>query len=384
MPNPKIKGLPPTLQPLQKVAAKVNIITGLDHNNGDALGDGAGDHARDSAVFLTGMHPVKTAGKDIKVGVSADQFAAQQVGKATRLPSLELGTEGSAQSGNCDSGYSCAYSSNISWRTPSSPMAKETNPRSLFIRLFGDPDAAADAAAKAREATYLRSMLDLVLDDVKRLRAKIGAADQGKLEEYLESVRSIEEQIQGIEKAPKGPPTGLAIPGAGRPKDFEAHLRIMSDLLIAAFQTDTTRIATFMYANSGANQPYPTLGINEGHHTISHHASEKAKLDQLAKIDEFHVKQFAYMLEKMDGIKEERGTLLDNVMIVYGGAISDPNAHNHHDLPILLAGKGGGSIAGGRVLKFPGQPMCNLFLSLFDRMKVKAATFGDGNKRLPL
>ncbi len=383
-PTPKMKGLPPTLLPLQKVAAKINILTGLDQKNGDALGDGAGDHARDSAAYLTGAHPVKTAGKDIKVGVSADQFAAQQVGKLTRLPSLEIGTDGSAQSGNCDSGYSCAYSSNISWRTASSPMAKETNPRSLFIRLFGDPEARADEAEKAREATYLKSMLDLALDDVKKLKAKLGAADSGKLEEYLDAVRELESQIQAVEKTPKGPPKDLAIPVAGRPKDFEQHLRIMSDLLIAAWQTDTTRIASFMYSNSGANHTYPSLGINEGHHTISHHAGEKGKLDQLAKIDEFHVKQFAYMLEKMDAIKEEKGTLLDNVMIVYGGAISDPNAHNHHDLPILLAGKGGGSIPGGRVIKNSATPLCNLFLSLFDRMKVKADTFGDGTKRLAI
>ena len=383
-PNPKIKGLPPTLLPLTKVAAKVNILTGLDQKNGDALGDGAGDHARDSAAYLTGAHPVKTAGKEIKVGVSADQFAAQQVGKLTRLPSLEIGTEGSAQSGNCDSGYSCAYSSNISWRTPSSPMAKETSPRNLFIRLFGDPDAAADEAEKAREATYLKSMLDLALDDVKKLKAKLGAADSGKLEEYLDAVREIESQIQAVEKTPKGPPKDLAIPKGPAPKDFEQHLHIMSDLLVAAFQTDTTRIATFMFANSGANHTYPMLGINEGHHTISHHAGDKSKLDQLAKIDEFHVKQFAYLLEKMDGVKEEKGTLLDNVMIVYGGAISDPNAHNHHDLPILLAGKGGNTIQSGRVIKNGAAPLCNLFLSLFDRMKVKAETFGDSTKRLVL
>jgi hypothetical protein len=381
---PKQPGvLPETLQPLKAVAAKVNHITGLAHRNGEALGDGAGDHARDSAVYLTGMHPKKTDGKDIQAGVSADQFAARQVGGETKFPSLELGTQNGAQSGNCDSGYSCAYSSNISWRTPSTPMAKEINPRNLFIRLFGDPNARASEAEVAREATYTRSILDLVIDDSKRLKSRLGFTDQAKLDEYLEGVRAIEKQIQGFDKPAAAPPPSIKLP-AGVPSDDQEHLRVMFDLLAAALQTDQTRLFTFMLANSGSNNTFPAIGINEGHHTLSHHAGAKEKQDKIKKIDHFYMQQFAYFLEKLDAVKEERGTLLDNSMIVYGGAISDGNRHNHDDLPVLLAGKGGGTLATGRFLKFPGQPMCNLFLSLFDRMKVKAATFGDGTKRLPL
>jgi hypothetical protein len=380
---PKTPGLPETLVPLKPVADKILHITGLKQAGAEAQGDGAGDHARDSAAFLTGMHPKKTDGKDIKVGVSVDQFAAQQIGDETRLPSLELGTQDGAQSGNCDSGYSCAYSSNISWRTPSAPMAKEINPRELFIRLFGDPKARQSEAELAREAAYLRSQLDLILEDARKLQARIGVSDREKLDEYLEGIRAIEKQIQSAEKAAKAVPPDLALPN-GIPGDHEKHLRIMMDLLVAAFQTDTTRIATFMLANSGSNRTFPNIGVNEGHHTLSHHASDKGKLDRIKKIDLFYVQQLAYLLEKMDAVKEEKGTLLDNSMILYGGAISDGNRHNHDDLPILLAGKGGGSIASGKFLKFQGQSLCNLFVSMLDRMKVKAPSFGDSTKRLPL
>jgi hypothetical protein len=377
---PKTPGLPETLAPLKPVAAKVLHITGLAHRNGESGGDGAGDHARDSAVFLTGMRPKKTDGKDIKVGVSVDQVAAQAVGEATRLPSLELGTDGGAQSGNCDSGYSCAYSSNISWKSPSVPMAKEISPREVFVRLFGDPKASADEQAKAREATYLRSQLDLVLEDVKRMQGKLGVADREKLDDYLEGVRAIEKQIQAVEKAPKGPPPNLEVPG-GRPSDHGQHLKMMFDLLAAAFQTDSTRIATFMLANSGSNRTFPEAGVSEGHHTLSHHSGDKNKQDRIKKIDLFYMTHFSEFLQKLDSVKEEKGTLLDNSMILYGGAISDGNRHNHDDLPILVAGKGGGTIPSGRFIKASGQPVSNLFLSMLDRMKVKTATFGDATKR---
>ncbi len=378
---PKTPGLPETLVPLKSVASKVLILGGLAQRGADAQGDGPGDHARDSAAFLTGAHPKKTDGKDIKAGVSADQFAAQQIGAETRLPSLELGTQEGAQSGNCDSGYSCAYSSNISWISPSQAAAKETDPRALFVRLFGDPKARESEQEKAREAFYTKSLLDLVLEDAKGLRGRLGASDQGKLDEYLESVRAIEKQVQGTQ-APKAPPAEVPIP-SGRPQDHGEHVRLMMDMIVAAFQTDSTRIASFMLANSGSNRSFPSAGINEGHHTLSHHGSSKDKQDKIRKIDLFYMQQFAHMLERMDKIKEEKGTLLDNSMIVYGGAISDGDRHNHDDLPILLAGKGGGSIASGRHLRATGS-LCNLFLSMFDRAKVKAVQFGDSTKRLPI
>ena len=380
---PKTPGLPETLQPLKNVAASLNHITGLAHKNGEGLGDGAGDHARDDSVFLTGMHPKKTDGKDINVGISADQVIAQQVGGDTRFPSLELGTDGGAQSGNCDSGYSCAYSSNISWRTASQPNAKETNPRNLFIRLFGDPKARASEAELAREASYTRSILDMVNEDSKRLRGRLGLSDQAKLDEYLEGLRAVEKQIQGTEKTAATPPPNIEVP-SGQPADHGEHIKVMCDILAAAFQSDATRVATFMLANSGSNRTFPSIGVTEGHHTLSHHAGDKAKLDKIKKIDKFYIELFAGFLEKLQAVKEERGTILDNSMIVYGGALSDGNRHNHDDLPILLAGKGGGTVAGGRFLKMQGQPLCGLFLSMFDRMKVKAVQFGDTAKRSAL
>jgi hypothetical protein len=377
--QPKTPGLPETLQPLKSVAGSILHITGLAHKNGEGLGDGAGDHARDGGVYLTGMHPKKTDGKDIQVGMSADQVIAQQIGSETRFPSLEIGTDGGAQSGNCDSGYSCAYSSNISWRTASQPNAKETSPRNLFIRLFGDPKARASEAEIAREASYTRSILDMVNEDSKRLRGRLGASDQQKLDEYLEGVRAIEKQVQGAEKM-AAPPPNIELP-SGAPADHGDHVKLLCEILAAAFQTDQTRVATFMLANSGSNKTFPSIGVTEGHHTLSHHAGDKMKLEKIKKIDKFYIELFAGFLEKLNAVKEERGTILDNSMIVYGGALSDGNRHNHDDLPILLAGKGGGTLASGRFLKMQGQPVCNLFLSIFDRMKVKAATFGDGTKR---
>jgi hypothetical protein len=380
---PKTPGLPETLLPLKPVAGSICHITGLQQKNAEGLGDGAGDHARDGSVYLTGMHPKKTDGKDINIGVSADQVIAQQIGGETRFPSLELGTDGGAQSGNCDSGYSCAYSSNISWRTPSQPNTKETNPRNLFIRLFGDPKARASEAEVAREASYTRSILDMVNEDSKRLRARLGTSDQGKLDEYLEGVRAIEKQIQGAEKMAANPPPSIDLP-SGVPGDHAEHIKVLCSILAAAFQTDSTRVATFMLANSGSNRTFPSLGITEGHHTLSHHAGDKNKLEKIKKIDRHYIELFAGFLEKLQAVKEEKGTILDNSMIVYGGALSDGNRHNHDDLPILLAGKGGGTVQGGRFLKMQGQPLNSLFLSMMDRLKVKVVQFGDTPKRAAL
>jgi hypothetical protein len=381
--QPKTPGLPETLEPLKKIAGYINHITGLAHKNAEGLGDGAGDHARDGGTYLTGMHPKKTDGKDIMVGPSADQIIAQQIGSETRFPSLELGTDGGAQSGNCDSGYSCAYSSNISWRTGSQPNAKETSPRNLFIRLFGDPRARASEAEIAREASYTRSILDMVNEDSKRLRGRLGVSDQQKLDEYLEGLRAIEKQVQGAEKAAANPPPNIELP-AGASADHGEHIRVLCEILAAAFQTDSTRVATFMLANSGSNRTFPSVGVTEGHHTLSHHAGDKAKQDKIKKIDKYYMELFAGFLEKLNSVKEERGTILDNSMIVYGGALSDGNRHNHDDLPVILAGKGGGTLVSGRFLKMQGQPMCSLFLSMFDRMKVKAVQFGDTAKRAAL
>ena len=372
--------LPSTLSPLENVKKDVTVLGGLSHHKANANGDGAGDHARACATFLTGMQAVKTDGKGIRVGTSVDQVAAQALGGKTKLPSLEIGCERGAQSGNCDSGYSCAYSCNVSWRSANAPSAKLVAPREIFARLFGDPAQSMTAQERARRAADDASVLDLVLDDAKRLRGALGGADQAKLDDYLESIRAVEKRIQAEPaQAPKTPKLDLP---EGVP-DFPTHLKLLSELLALAFQSDVTRIATLMTANDGSDRSYPFLEVREGHHTLSHHAGNKAMLEKIRKIDQWHVAQFATLLERLKGMREGDGSVLDHSMIVYGGAIGDGNAHNHDDLPILLAGRGNGTLTPGRHVKFRnGTPMNNLFLAMLDRLNVRVPKFGDSTDRL--
>lgn len=372
--------LPATLQDLAPVRDKFNVLSGLAQDNARAKGDGPGDHARSAATFLTGEHPTKTAGADIKAGVSVDQVAAQRIGQATRLPSLEIGTEGGRNAGQCDSGYSCAYSSNISWKTPSQPMAKEINPRLVFERLFGKPG---EEKERRRREFYRQSILDAVAGDAQKLQPKLGSTDRRKLEEYFTSVREIEQRIERSQaETARIPIPEMDLP-RGVPKDLDEHMRLMYDLLALAFQTDTTRIATFMVANEGSNRSYPMVGVNDGHHHLSHHQNKQDLVDQIKKIDKFLVSHFARFLQKLDGMKEGDGTLLDHSMIVYGSAIGDGNRHNHNDLPILLAGNANGSITTGRHLVYPKDtPLNNLFLSMLDRMEAGVESLGDSNGRL--
>jgi hypothetical protein len=381
--TPKAEGtaweITPTLEPLTKFKSEINVLSGLTLNGGRALGDGAGDHARSAASFLTGAHPAKTAGADIKNGISVDQAAAQRIGELTRYPSLELGIERSAQSGNCDSGYSCAYSSNIAWRNETSPLTKETDPRALFDRLFG---ASGEELAKGREKRdkYKKSILDFVLEDAKTLQNKIGITDQRKLDEYLYAVRQIEQRlvrVQKLEHSKEDDSPNYQRP-AGVPRDFSEHVRLMFDLMTLAFQTDSTRVITFMYANEGSNRSYPTVEVKEGHHELSHHGSDKDKLEKIGRIDKFHVTEYAYLLEKLSGIEENGQKLLDNCMVMIGSGLGDGNAHNHHDLPVVMAGKGGGTIATGRHIKYAQDtPMTNLYRSMLQRIGAPVDKFGD-------
>lgn len=372
----------PTLKSLEKLKDHVTVLSGLAHDKAKANGDGAGDHARSSATFLTGMQARKTAGRDIEVGISADQFAAQQIGENTRFASLELGCERGRLAGNCDSGYSCAYSGAISWRTASTPVAKETNPRLVFERLFGDGSKREAAEATARKQRHQKSILDFVQEDAKALNQKLGRRDQLKIGEYLDAVREIEKRIEMAEGSKPKQVLPKAKAPAGVPSDYGEHIRLMGDMMILAFQTDLTRISTFMIANEGSNRSYNEVGVRSGHHSLSHHGNNKKKLDDIAAINKFHMDQFAYMLNKMKSIKERGGTMLDNTMLVYGSSIADGQRHRHVDLPFVLAGKGGGTIKGGQHLHIGEQPACNLFLSLFDRMGVKADRFGDSTGRL--
>ena len=384
---PKTEGygfeLSPTLQPLAPVQDDLMVITGLTHDKGRANGDGAGDHARSASVFLTGSQPRKTDGEHIRSGISVDQLAAKAVGQNTRFSSLELGVDPGRMAGNCDSGYSCAYSSNISWSSESTPVGKEVNPKLVFERLFSSgKQSEVDKSQQQREALQ-KSVLDFIADDAKRLQSKLGRNDNHKLDEYLTGVREVERRIGTRTAKPVDIHVDYAIPD-GIPGDYQDHMRMMCDLMVLAFQTDSTRIATMMFANAGDNKNYRKIGVAEGHHDLSHHGDNPEKLEKISQINRFHIQQLSYLLTKMKSIREGERNLLDNSMVVYGSGISDGNRHNHDNLPILLAGSGGGTIDTGRHLRYDLEtPVCNLFMSMLDRMGVDAPFIGDSTGRLP-
>ncbi len=374
--------IPATLQPLAPFRDELLVLSGLAQRNGEALGDGPGDHARSMASFLTGVHPLKTDGAGIRVGISADQVAAQKIGGQTRLPSLELGIERGAESGNCDSGYSCAYSSNISWRSANMPMAKEINPKLVFDRLFGSGAREETPDQRARREKYRKSILDLVLDDARQLRNRVGVNDRRKVDEYLTAVREVEHRVTHVEGPADRLPAAGTVRPHGIPDDLGEHIRLLFDLIALAFQSDVTRVCTFMYANEASNRSYPSINVPDGHHDLSHHGGDPKKHAKLKIINRFHVEQFAYLLGKLKAIREGERTVLDHSMIVYGSGISDGDRHNHDDLPVLLCGKGGGAIKPGRHVKFSPQPLNNLFLSMLDRIGAPIDRLGDSTGRL--
>lgn len=377
--------LPAILEPLNPYKRDLNILSGLTQDKGRANGDGPGDHARSAAAFLTGAQPLKSEGSQIHVGVSVDQFCAQRIKDETKLPSLEIGGEAGRQAGKCDSGYSCAYSNNISWRDETTPMVKETNPRLVFERLFGGGSAAERGESWARRERYRKSILDFVLDDAKKLGNNVSGNDRRKLDEYLTAVRDIERRVERAEEFNKRSEAvlkGVEKP-TGSPSDYGENLRLLGDMMVLAFQADVTRVCTYMLANEGSNRPYRDIGISEGHHSISHHQNDPKKLAWIAQINRFHVEQLAYVLGRLKSIPEGDGSLLDNCMIVYGAGISDGNRHNNENLPILVAGKGGGSFRTGRHIAYPQEtPLNNLYLSLLDRMGTPAQRLGDSTGRL--
>jgi hypothetical protein len=370
--------LPSILEPLKPFRKELLVLSGLTLDAARAHGDGGGDHARAMSSFLTGIHPRKTAGSDIHASVSVDQVAAQKLGRETRLPSLEIGCDRGLQAGDCDTGYSCVYSANLSWRTDTTPMAKEIDPKLVFERLFSEPLKPGEVdAVRARRDRYQQSILDFVTEDAARLRSQLGGPDRRKLDEYLTAVRELEVRIERAGRGPEHPPAGAVKP-AGIPKDYAEHIRLLTDLVVLAFRGDLTRVATFVYADEGSNRSYRFMGVPEGHHDLSHHGGDKQKQDKIRQINCFHITQFAYLLEKLKGIAEGDGTLLDRCMLVYGSGNSDGNRHNHDDLPLLLAGKGGGTLRTGRHVRYKKEtPLTNLYLGMLDRVGVQMKSFGD-------
>jgi hypothetical protein len=354
------------------------VLTGLAQVNAQSLGDGPGDHARSAAAFLTGAHPYKTSGSKIKAGRSADQIAADSYGRNTRLASIELGTEEGKDAGDCDSGYSCAYSNNISWRSDSLPTAKEINPLRAFERLFGSSGSRDD-----RMRTMQSHILDFVTDQRRHVERIAGTEDRRKLDEYFTSVRDVEQRINRFSE-PVTMPENVAAPKE-KPSDHTEHIRLMYDLLVLAFRTDTTRIATFMLANEGSNRTFPMIEVKDGHHQLSHHENQQNSIEKIAKIDRYYAEQFCYFLKKLKETSDGEGNLLDHSMIVFGGCISDGNRHDHHNLPILLAGKGGHNLQTGRLVEFPQYtPLNNLFSTMLDKVGVGENKFGDGTGLLSL
>jgi hypothetical protein len=371
--------LPPILAPLNNVRSDFSILTGLAADKARSHGDGGGDHARAMSAFLTGAQPRKTDGANIRSGVSADQLAASRIGDRTRLASLEIGTEASKLAGGCDSGYSCIYQSNISWRSATQPMPKEVNPKLIFERLFG---SGSDLERQRRDAQR-KSVLDLVREDFRELNVRLGSDDQRKLDEYFTAVREMEMRIaksgqDGRSKLPVG-----ALTPKGIPESYAEHLKLLADLMVLAFQTDTTRVATFVLANEGSNRSYPFIGVRDGHHSISHHGHDPVKLSKIQDINVFHSTHLAYLLERLKSVKEGDGNLLDHSMIVYGSGNGDGDRHNHDDLPILLAGGGCGTLKQGRHIVYQKEtPINNLWVSMLNRMDIRDVQLGDSTGEL--
>ena len=369
--------LPPILQPLQAVKKDLLILSGLTLDKARAHGDGGGDHARAMASFLTGRHPLKTNGAKLRAGVSVDQAAAERVGRATRFASLEIGCEGGQSAGVCDHGYSCAYQTNLSWRDERAPMAKEIDPRLIFERLFGSGSQRGTDAGPATREPSERSILDFVMEDAARLRPRLGGSDRRKLDEYFTGVREVEQRLARTDPVVEVGQSRYRRP-AGIPGDFRGHARLLSDLLVLAFQADLTRIATCVFGNDGSNRSYREIGVPEGHHDLSHHGGDVQKQVKVREVNTLHVREFAYLLEKLSATPEGSGTLLDHSMILYGSGISDGNIHNHDDLPILLAGKANGMLKTGRHVRYAKEtPLTNLYVSMLDRMGAPVGAFGD-------
>jgi len=365
--------LSPILAPLVNVKNKVNVLTGLA--NRPAAPDGPGDHASGTGAFITVAHPKKTQGADIQNGISMDQVAAEVLKEFTRIPSLQLGIEAGSGIGDCDSGYSCAYARNISWASATQPLPKITSPGVVFDQLFQGFDPTASAEETAKRLAYRTKILDYVNDDAKALHARLGRTDQLKLDQYLTGITELEDKLA---KAATGP-TCEAIPRPDDPVDLAAHIEIMTDLMVLAFQCDATRVISFMLANAGSNRSYDFLGVSGGHHDLSHHQDLQENFDKLTVIDTWEVQQFATLLEKLDAIEDvDGGTLLDNSLCFFSSEISDGNAHNHDDMPILLAGSAGGVIQSGRHIVYPSEPsLAKLFITMLNAVGVDVTAFGD-------
>jgi hypothetical protein len=370
------------LKPIEGFREDFSVLSGLDHHQAEALGDGAGDHARAGAAYLTGVHCKKTGGTDIHCGISVDQIAAKRTGSETRFASLELGCDDTRTVGACDSGYSCAYQNTLSWRTETSPLPPETNPRAVFERLFGADDLSVPADARARRSAERKSILDLVREDTQRLQGNLGRADRRKIDEYLFAVREVEKHIESAEKDHKEY-AGIIEKPAGVPVLFKDYLKVMFDLQLLALQGDLTRVITMMYGREASQRTYGEIGIPEPHHPLTHHQGNKEWIEKFTRINVYHAENFAYFLGKLKTTQDGDGSLLDHSVLIYGSGLSDPNAHSKINLPTVIAGRANGRLKPGRHIVYPkGTPMANLFMNVLDLMDVRPESIGDSTGKL--
>ena len=373
----------PILQPLEGFRDHLSVMTGLDHAPAAQLpGDPAGGHGRISGAFLTGIHAKPTEGADFEAGISVDQIAAEQLGQQTQLASLELGIGLPEFGGACDAGFSCAYISTLCWSTPTTPLPMESNPRAVFERLFGD-GTSTDPAQRRERMQRDRSILDAVTRKVARLQGGLGAADRAKLGDYLAAVRDVERRIQRAEAEGDRELPVVERPSASIPASFEDYVKVMFDLQVLAYQADLTRVITFMMTPELSAQTYPQIGVPDPHHALSHHENKRESLEKLTKVGTYHTTLFSYYLEKLRNTPDGDGTLLDQVMVLYGSGMSNSNLHNIQKLPIVLAGGGAGRLRGGRHIRYPDEtPLTNLYMTLLGKLGVPIERVGDSTGEL--
>ena len=369
-----------TLSGLQKFKDKLIVMTGLASDQAEAIGDGGGDHSRASGSYLTGVH-VKKSDSLVENSMSMDQILAKEFGRDTQLSSLQMTADDNSMLGSCDLGYSCAYSSTLSWLTPTLPLMAENNPRVLFQRMFGSSDST-DKNVRASRLRQDRSLLDSVNERVNELQRKLGPADNRKIDDYLASLRDVERRIQKAEEQSSKELPGVTQP-AGIPDNFDSHVRLLYDLQLLAFQSDVTRVVTFMYGREQTGRPYPQIGVPEPHHPVTHHQNDPVKMDKCVKIQSYHVALFADYLEKLKNTPDGDGSLLDHTIILFGAGISNSDRHTHGPLPTVVVGGGAGTIKGGRHLVFPEHtPLTNLQLTLLSKLGFPAEKLGDSTGQL--
>ena len=372
------------LKPLESYREQLTVLTGLDHKPAAQLpGDPAGGHGRITGAFLTGVHAKPTEGADFEAGTSVDQIAASHLGEQTQLGSLELGIGLPEFGGACDAGYSCAYISTLSWSTPTTPLPMESQPRAVFERLFGD-GTSTDPEARRLRMDQDRSILDAVTDKVSRMKNNLGVRDVAKLDDYLTSVRDVERRIQRAEADVDKELPFVERPAGGTPATFDEYVKVMFDLQVLAYQTDLTRVISFLMTPELTAQTYPEIGVPDPHHALSHHENNPESLVKLIKVANYHSQLFAYYLDKLRSTPDGDGTLLDQMMILYGSGMSNSNLHNTQNLPLLVAGGGAGQLRGGRHIRYAAEtPLTNLYLTLLDRMGVPVEQIGDSTGKLP-